>query len=267
MKREVSQPNYKFHVIPMSKETFRILIADDESLARDSILILLKKVASCQVVATATNGKDAFEKILIEEPDIVFMDIQMPHLTGMEVVEKINASGPPFFIFVTAFEDQALKAFELSAVDYLLKPFSDERFYKSLNKARYHVRAQALANRSAQPVPADNKEKYRTQFTIKSSGKIQFVRTSEVLYFKSSGNYTEIYTERSKYLIRMKIGQVEEEVSPEIFTRIHRSCIVRNTEIKELQTYFNGEYIAVLRNGIELKVSRSYKAGLDPIIG
>lgn len=267
MKWEVSLPSYKSHVLPMSKETFRILIADDESLARDSILILLNKVASCKVVATATNGKDAFEKILIEEPDIVFMDIQMPHLTGMEVVEKINTSGPPFFIFVTAFEDQALKAFELNAVDYLLKPFSDDRFYKSLNKARKHVRTHALANRPAQPTPTDNEEKYRAQFTVKSSGKIQFVRASEILYFKSSGNYTEIYTDESKYLIRMKISQVEEEVSPETFTRIHRSCIVRNTEIKELQTYFNGEYIAVLRNGVELKVSRSYKANLDPIIG
>ncbi|GAB5523209.1 MAG: LytTR family DNA-binding domain-containing protein [Roseivirga sp.] len=251
----------------MNEENFRVLIADDESLARDSILILLKKVSNCKVVATATNGKDAFEKILIEEPDIVFMDIQMPHLTGMEVVEKVNTSGPPFFIFVTAFEDQALKAFELNAVDYLLKPFSDERFYKSLNKAKNHARAHALANPSTQPVPKGHRKKLRTQFTIKSSGKIQFVRTSDILYFKSSGNYTEIYTDNTKYLIRMSISQVQEEVSQETFTRIHRSCIVRNTEIKELQTYFNGEYIAVLRNGAELKVSRSYKASLDPIIG
>lgn len=250
----------------MTKETFRILIADDESLARDSILILLKKVSGCEVVATATNGKEAFEKILIEEPDVVFMDIQMPHLTGMEVAEKVNAAGAPFFIFVTAFEDQALKAFELNAVDYLLKPFSDERFYKSLNKARNHVRSHAITAGLIQTPPRDNLKNYREQFSIKSSGKIQFVRTREILYFKSSGNYTEIYTKEAKYLIRMKIGQVEEEVNEAEFSRIHRSYIVRNTEIKELQTYFNGEYIAILQNGTELKVSRSYKAQLDGLI-
>lgn len=249
----------------MNKESFRIIIADDESLARDSISILLEKVSNCEIVATASNGKDAFQKILIEEPDIVFMDIQMPYLSGVEVVEKVNASGPPFFVFVTAFEDQAIKAFELNAVDYLLKPFSDDRFYKSLNKAKAYVKSHIIPVQTS-PLAEGATKNYREQFTIKSAGKIQFVRTSDILYFKSSGNYTEIHTSDTKYLVRSKISLIEEEVNPIIFTRIHRSCIVRNAEIKELQTYFNGEYIAVLNSGVELKVSRSYKARLDMLI-
>lgn len=249
----------------MNKDTFRILIADDEPLACDSISILLKKVPNCEIVAIASNGKDAFEKILIEEPDIVFMDIQMPYLTGVEVVEKVNASGPPFFVFVTAFEDQAIKAFELNAVDYLLKPFSDDRFYKSLNKAKAHIKS-PLNSIKTSPLSENVTKNYREQFTVKSTGRIRFVRTRDVLYFKASGNYTEIRTSEGKHLIRTKISRLEEEVDPGVFTRIHRSCIVRNAEIKELQTYFNGEYIAILRNGTELKVSRSYKARLDSLI-
>ncbi len=249
----------------MSKETFRILIADDEPLARDSISILLEKVSNCEIVATASNGQDAFEKVLIEEPDIVFMDIQMPHLTGVEVVEKVNASGPPFFVFVTAFEDQAIKAFELNAVDYLLKPFSDDRFYKSLNKAKAHVKTQANSVKTA-PLTENASKNYKEQFIIKSTGKIRFIRTLDILFFSSSGNYTEIHTSQGKHLIRSKISSIEQEVDPKYFTRIHRSAIVRNTEIKELQTYFNGEYIAVLHCGKELKVSRSYKSRLDSLI-
>lgn len=247
----------------MNKENYRILIADDESLARDSISILLDKVSNCQIVAIATNGQDAFEKILIEEPDIVFMDIQMPYLTGTEVVEKVNASGSPFFIFVTAFEDQAIKAFELNAVDYLLKPFSDERFYKSLNKAKEHAKNYVIANQLSS---LSTVGKYKDQFAIKSAGKIRLIRTSEISYFRSSGNYIEIHTDEEKHLVRMKMGEIEEEVDPVVFTRIHRSCIVRNSEIKELQTYFNGEYIAILRSGTELKVSRSYKDSLESLI-
>lgn len=250
----------------MDNPKFRILIADDEPLARDSISILIEKVSNCEVIATAGNGKDAFEKILIEEPDIVFMDIQMPYLTGTEVVEKVNATGPPFFIFVTAYEDQAIKAFELNAVDYLLKPFSDERFYKSLNKVKNHIKTYAPALTLKESIEAKSTNQYKEQFSIKSSGKIQFVRTKEITYFKSSGNYIELHTGSEKYLLRMKIRELEKQVDPSIFTRIHRSTIVRNTEIKELQTYFNGEYIAILRNGVELKVSRSYKLNLDSII-
>jgi two-component system LytT family response regulator len=246
----------------MAENKYRILIADDESLARDSISILLEKVHTCQIIGTSTNGQDAFKKILIEEPDIVFMDIQMPYLDGTEVVEKVNTSAIPFFIFVTAFEDQAIKAFELNAVDYLLKPYSDERFYKSLNKAKNHVNLHRLTRTSLQT----NEQVYKKQFSIKSSGKIELIRTDHIIYFKSSGNYTEIHTQDSRHLIRMKITEILEEIDPDIFIRIHRSCIVRTAAIKELQTYFNGEYIITLYDGTELKVSRSYKNNLSSLI-
>jgi two-component system LytT family response regulator len=262
MRQEVQPPNYKFH-LPMP-ESYKILIADDESLAIDSIRVLLEPVKNCEIMAIASNGKEALEKILIEEPDIVFIDIQMPFLNGIEVVQKINKLAGTIFIFVTAFEDHALKAFELNAVDYLLKPFSDERFYQSLNKAKNHIRAH-LPDKITPFSQGTSNQQYREQFAIKTPGKITLVKTADIMYIKSSGNYLELLTMTQKHLIRMTIREAENELNPADFIRIHRSYIVRKTYIKELQTYFNGEFIAVLHNGDTLKVSRSFRHNIEYI--
>lgn len=245
-------------------DSYKVLIADDEPLAVDSIRVLLEPVKNCEIVAIASNGKEALEKTLIEVPDIVFIDIQMPFLNGIEVVEKINKLAAPFFIFVTAFEDHALKAFELNAVDYLLKPFSDERFYQSLYKAKNHIRAHS-PDRATPFTLSTSNQQYREQFAIKTSGKITLVKAADIMYVKSSGNYLELFTKAQKHLIRMTIGEAENELNPAEFIRIHRSYIVRKTHIKELQTYFNGEFIVILHDGDALKVSRSFRHNLEYI--
>ncbi|MBO3700237.1 LytTR family DNA-binding domain-containing protein [Roseivirga sp. E12] len=247
---------------------YKVLIVDDEPLAQDSIKILLEKVKDCNIVGIASNGKDALNQILTLEPHIVFMDIQMPHLLGTEVVEQLSHQANTYFIFVTAFDDQAVKAFELNALDYLLKPYTDQRFYQSLNKAKAHCRSNGVVRslgdlNSINQVP---QRKYRTEFAIKSVGKIEIVPLSDVIYLVSSGNYIEVNTTDRKYLMRGTIGQLEKGLDPELFVRIHRSSIVRKTEIKELQNYFNGEYLVILKNGHQLKLSRSYKSALKMIV-
>lgn len=252
----------------MNELRYKVFIVDDEPLAVDSIKILLGRVDDCELVGTASNGKDALSQILVQQPQIVFMDIQMPHLLGTEVVEQLNGLGSTFFIFVTAFDDQAIKAFELSAVDYLLKPYTDQRFYQSLDKAKAHSRSKALNQliNSTGFNGSDSNKKYRSEIAIKSVGKIELVALSEVIFLNASGNYIEVNTSKEKFLTRGTISQIESELDPESFVRIHRSTIVKKSEIKELQNYFNGEYMVVLKSGHQLKMSRSYKGALKSII-
>ncbi|OEK03417.1 hypothetical protein BFP97_18675 [Roseivirga sp. 4D4] len=252
----------------MSEFYYKVFIVDDEPLAIDSIKILLEKVEDCEIIGTASNGKDALSHILTQSPHIVFMDIQMPHLLGTEVVEQLMGHANTFFIFVTAFDDQAIKAFELNAVDYLLKPYTDQRFYQSLNKAKAHCRSNALnhiIDSTSFSTNVSNKQ-YRTEIAIKSVGKIELVPLSEVIFLNASGNYIEVNTNGEKFLKRGTISQIESELDPEVFVRIHRSTIVKKSEIKELQNYFNGEYMVILKTGHQLKLSRSYKNALKAIV-
>ena len=253
----------------MNEPSFKILIADDEKLAQDSIKVLLESVDSCHLVGTASNGQDALKMILTHQPDIVFIDIQMPHLLGTEVVEQLRNQNNTFFVFVTAFDDMAVKAFDLDAIDYLLKPYTDQRFYQSLNKAKNHIIANSSDIRFRPALPktqSDRSKRYKTEFAIKSIGKIELVSVSDILFIKSSGNYVELFTRMDKYLMRGTINQIETELDGEIFTRIHRSTIIKKSEIKELQNYFNGEYLVIMKNDIELKLSRSYKSALQSIV-
>ena len=249
----------------MSSTQYSIYIADDEPLAIDSIKVLLSTVPDCKIIGEANNGKDAFQQITLLNPDIVFMDIQMPHLTGMDVLEKLNQRGAPFFILVTAYEDQALKAYELNATDYLLKPYSDERFYQSLSKAREHVNLYSLQGKLAELDNALQKtspKQYPSLFTIKSPGKVKFLAVEDLSYVQASGNYVEFVTDNNKVLSRTSLSDVEKQLDPNLFIRIHRSSIVRKSAIEELQSYFNGEYIVIMKNGEQLKLSRSYKENL-----
>ena len=251
----------------MKNRTFSVLIADDEPLAIDSIKVLLDRTKDCELIGVATNGQDAFNHVLKLEPDIVFIDIQMPFLTGMDVLERFNGKGVPFFILVTAYEDQALKAFELNALDYLLKPYSDERFYQSLSRAKEHVRMYSLEEHMAEiagQLQNNSQHTYQEFFPVKSSGKVEFLKTSEISHLNASGNYVEFVTAHKKTLSRVSLVEIERELNPTEFVRIHRSTIVRKSEIQELQSYFNGEYIVIMKNGDQLKMSRTFKNNLPP---
>lgn len=240
-------------------KVFNILIADDEPLARDSVRELLKDVDDCSIIAESSNGQETLTKVLQKQPDIVFLDIQMPHLLGTEVVEKLSNEDSPVFIFVTAYDDQAIKAFELNVADYLLKPYSDERFYQSLNRAKKLLNNQSRSDEKTS-------EDYAQRLTIRSAGKIEFVKTDDIIFTKSSGNYVEIITTERKYLMRITLNEFEKALDPQEFVRIHRSTIVKKDQIKEMQSYFNGEQIVIMNSGENLKMSRSYKDSLDAIL-
>jgi len=250
----------------MTMKNYRIFVADDESLAIDSIKVLLSKIDDCELVGEASNGKDAFNQILELAPDIVFLDIQMPYITGIDVLSKLNRKGAPFFIMVTAFEDHALKAFELNAIDYLLKPYTDERFYQSLARAKEHVNMYNLEDKLeelTQLVQTTNTPKhYRDYFSIKSKGKIELLKVADISHISASGNYVEFVSGDMKRLSRTSLADIEKDLDPADFVRIHRSSIVKKSEIKELQNYFNGEFIVIMKNGDQLKLSRSFKGNL-----
>ncbi len=248
------------------------MIVDDEELARDSIKILLESRPECQVIGECENGQDALLKIKSEKPDIVFMDIQMPKMQGLEVIQLVDESVAPIFIMVTAYDEYALKAFDLNAIDYLLKPYSNERFFKSLEKAisrvasRKSTKELTILKQVLKGFNLDTNQ-YKGRLVIKSASKIQLVNKNEIIYVKASGNYSEIHTLAKKHLMYASISEIEGQLDPTLFVRIHRSAIVNKENIKELESHFNGEYIIHLDNGEQLKLSRSYRNRLESIIG
>lgn len=254
----------------MSKQ-FKILIVDDESLARDSIRILLESRSECVIVGEADNGKDALSKIKAHQPDIVFLDIQMPKLQGFEVIKLLGTEHLPVFVMVTAFDQHALEAFDLNAIDYLLKPYSNERFYKSLEKAiqlvKHDESHQELGKLKSLLIDFNSESKsYKLNLAIKSAGKIELVNKNDIIFIKASGNYCEIHTASKKHLMYTSITQLEDQLDPQIFVRIHRSSIVKKDCIQKLESHFNGEYLIFLNNGVELKLSRTYRDNLNAIL-
>jgi two-component system LytT family response regulator len=249
---------------------FRALIVDDEPLARRSLRLLLERDADIEIAGECNNGAEAIEFVKAEQPDLVFLDIQMPGLSGFEVLEKLGQSGPlPVIVFVTAFDEHAIRAFEFNALDYLLKPFSDERFQISLVRAKTQLAQQeigqlskkllALAENFKTGTPPIEKpdENYTSRFMIKAGGRISFVKAEEIDWIEAADYYVKLHVGRKGHLIRETMNDLETKMDPSRFVRIHRSTIVNIDRIKELQPYFNGHYIVILNDGTELKMSRS----------
>lgn len=250
----------------------RTLVADDETLARERIISLLKKENDIEVVGECSDGEEALQKINSLKPDLVFLDIQMPLMNGIEVINNLNEYIPEV-IFVTAYDEYAVEAFEMNALDYLLKPFDQERFSKTLARARQRILANSTKDISEKLnnlilTFSQNKprEKYLTKFVIKSTGKISFINVDEINYIEAEGNYLTLHTTNSKNLYRDTITNISEMLNPEIFIRIHRSYIIKIENIKEMQSYFNSEYIITLKDNTKLKSGRSYKAEVEKLL-
>ncbi|MDP2301984.1 MAG: LytTR family DNA-binding domain-containing protein [Ignavibacteria bacterium] len=250
----------------------KTLIVDDESLARERIISLLKKENDIEVVGECSDGEEALQKINSLKPDLVFLDIQMPLINGIEVIKSFNKFIPQV-IFVTAYDEYAVEAFEMNALDYLLKPFDQERFSKTLDRARQRLLANSTKEISEKLnnlilTFSQNKpdEKHLTKFVIKSAGKISFINVDEINYIEAEGNYLILHTSNSKNLYRDTITNISQNLNPEIFIRIHRSYIVKIENIKEMQSHFNSEYIITLKDNTKIKSGRSYKAEVERLL-
>lgn len=248
----------------------RTLIADDEPLARERLRMLLAAEEWIELVGDAVDGLQAIDAIQRLRPDLVFLDIQMPGATGFEVIEAIGADEMPFVVFVTAFDQYAIKAFDVHAIDYLLKPFDKERFQTSLARARQQLERRTTGELERRLIelmedlrPAARMER----FVIKTSGRVFFVRAEEIDWIEAAGNYVKLHVGSEAHLFRETMNALESRLHPDTFYRIHRSHIVNIERIRELQPWFNGEYVVFLKDGTRLTLSRGYREKLQERLG
>lgn len=249
----------------------KILIIDDESLARDRLRRLLSHHPEVEIIGECGDGETAVRDIVGKRPDLVFLDVQMPELDGFAVLESLPPEAVPSVVFVTAHDRFALKAFEVHAVDYLLKPFDRDRFETALRRAIDKVRA------GAPSVPAEKMEtlaaeardpkKPLDRLVVKSGGRVLFVRVEEIDWIEAADNYIELHAGEATHLIRETMNSMEAKLPPELFMRISRSQIVNLERVKELQPMFHGDYVVILLSGVRLTLSRTHKDKLQRLMG
>jgi two-component system LytT family response regulator len=249
----------------------RVLIADDEPLARERLRTLLGSEDWLEVIAECQNGTETVDSIARLQPDLVFLDIQMPGATGFQVIEAVGPAKMPLVVFVTAFDQYALRAFDVHALDYLLKPFDRQRFEQTLSRARQQLERRSsddLERRLLELVQDLKTPPHRLErFVIKSGGRVFFVRSDEIDWIEAAGNYVKLHVGGDAHLFRETMNALEAQLDPDIFFRIHRSHIVNIERVKELQPWFNGEYVVFLKNGTRLTLSRGYREKLQEKIG
>jgi two-component system LytT family response regulator len=249
----------------------RVLIVDDEPLARDRTRQLLEEEPGVEIVGECASGQDAVAAIESTEPDLVFLDVQMPGMDGFAVLEKVGASRLPAVVFVTAHDEHALKAFQVHALDYLLKPFDAERLRESLQRAREQLRSAAprAFQRRLFAMLADLKPRARIldRIVIRSGGRLSFLKTDEVDWIEGEGNYLRIHAGKLSYLLRETLSEIGARLDPARFVRIHKSTIVNTDRIREIQPLFNGAQSVLLHDGTRLTWSRGYREQLRALTG
>jgi two-component system, LytTR family, response regulator len=252
-------------------EKLRVVIVDDEPIAREGVRTQLARQDDVEIVSECANGMEAIAAIRELTPDLVFLDVQMPGMDGFDVVQALDPKQTPAIVFVTAHDKYALRAFEVNAVDYLLKPFDADRFQKAFQRARAGLRdhsAEAI-NRRLQ-VLLDSirpRKKYIERLVVKSSGRIFFLQVSEIDWIEAADNYVSLHLGRESHLIRETLTALESKIDPEEFVRIRHSAIVNIKHIKELHPLFKGDYEIELRNGTRLTSSRRYRGNLAGLLG
>ncbi len=252
-------------------KTIRAVIVDDEPLGRTVIREMLRRDQDFTVVGECANGHEAINIIQEERPDLIFLDVQMPEIDGFEVLAALSDDQLPMVIFVTAYDQYAVSAFEVHAVDYLLKPFDRERFGKALQRAKTQLRREQ-PNDVSQRILAlleeqRAKPKFLERLVIKTNGRIFFLKIEEIDWISSEGNYVNLHVKKDSYLLRETISNLEAQLDPQRFARIHRSQIVNLDRIRELRHWSHGEYQVILHSGEELMLSRSYREKLQGLLG
>jgi two-component system, LytTR family, response regulator len=252
----------------------RIVIADDERLAREKLRLLLKPEEGVNIVAECKDGRETISAIHDAKPDLLLLDIQMPDLDGFEVLEEVPPAEMPVVIFTSAYDQYAIRAFEAHALDYLLKPFDQERLHHAMERARAELRKvqdrevthrilDLLSRVRSEKQPAAEADR---RLIIKTKGRVVFLDLDEIDWVGASANYVRLNVGKESYLLRETITRTAERLDPNHFVRIHRSTIVNVRKIKELIPVNSGEYVVVLRSGKELSCSRGYRAGLQQMI-
>src|SRR6266478_6986951 len=255
----------------MTDRPIRALIADDEALARKFIRRMLKENRDFEIIGECANGKETVATIRKQNPDVVFLDVQMPEMDGFAVLESIGIERLPEVIFATAYEQYAIRAFELHALDYLLKPFDQARFKDAIKHAKERFRSQrqkeGRLQMSALLESIKNKPQHLDRFVIKTGGRITFLSTDEINWIEADDKYVHLHTAKISPMVRQTLSAMETQLDPRKFRRIHRSVIVNVKRIKELQPLFSGEHSILLEDGTKLTLSRSYKDKLFELLG
>jgi two-component system, LytTR family, response regulator len=241
----------------------KTLLIDDEPLARERIRSLLRQETDFEIAGECGTGIEALEAIKRERPDLVFLDIQMPGMSGFDVLRGLDRDHLPMVIFVTAYDQHALKAFEVHALDYLLKPFKQSRFKQTVERVR-----ETIAARQGNATPAGLLEllghlkparEYLTRIAVRNGDRVLFVKSEHIDYIESAGNYVVIHAGKENHVVRETLTALEEQLDPKRFLRISRSTMVNADQIRELQPLFKGEHVVVLQNGKQLTMTRGVR--------
>jgi two-component system LytT family response regulator len=248
----------------------RTVIVDDEPLARSRLKTLLKAESDIDLLAECATGQEAIDILDAQSPDLVFLDVQMPELSGFEVLDALRQRPLPRVIFVTAHDQFALKAFEVHAIDYLLKPFDRERFQQTLNRARAELRRQdpSAINDRLTALLAELPGTARTpdRLVIKTGGRVILLKLADIDWIEAADNYLNLHLGNESHLHRETLASIESRLPASQFLRISRSTIVNVDRIKELQPMFHGDYVVILRNGTRLNLSRTYRDQLQKLL-
>jgi two-component system, LytTR family, response regulator len=244
------------------------LIVDDEPLAREGVRLNLEGEPDVEVVGECGDGPSAVQAIRTLNPDLVFLDVQMPGLDGFGVLEELAADRMPVVIFVTAYDEFALRAFDAHALDYLLKPFDAERFQKALARARRQLSNQEVIGTRLITMLEELHGRTRPvdRLAVRTGGRIIFLRTDEIDWIEAEGNYARLHVGGKAYLLRETMSNLEGKLDPRSFVRIHRSTIVRIDRIREMEPLFQGEYQVTLNEGTRLTSSRGYRDRLQELL-
>lgn len=251
-------------------DRLRVLIVDDEPLAREGIRLHLEDQPDIEVIGECGDGEAAVAAILEHNPDIVFLDVQMPGLDGFGVLEKLRSKPMPEVVFVTAYDQFALQAFESHALDYLLKPFDADRFTRALDRIRTHLRGRRRLEADSRLIrmldDLRNRPQYVERLVVRSGGRILILRIDDIDYIEAAANYVKLHVAGRVYLLRETMTQMERQLDPERFVRIHRSTIVRVDRIRMLEPLFQGDFMVVLEDGSRLPSSRGYRDNLQALM-
>jgi two-component system LytT family response regulator len=255
-----------------SPEPIHVLVADDEAPARQRLIDLLAKDTQVEAVAEAADGEAAVEAIEKKRPDLVFLDVQMPELDGLGVIDAIGAAEMPLTVFVTAYDQHAIRAFEANALDYLLKPFSDERFEATMARAKARLDERSIGEFGQRVMKMvagapQGAERRLDRLVVKSGGSTRFIRVVDIDWIEAAGVYVTLHVAGKELLYRAALNDLADRLDPRRFVRVHRSALVNIESIVQLEPMSHGEFEAVIKNGSRARVSRTYRALLEKRLG